>query len=241
MNETHSIVIGGTRGLGRSLTRVLLERGDQVSIVARTAAGDRSFTADICEPSQLQRALVQIFGKHKQIDNLIFLQRYRGTGDTWEGEIATSLTATKNAIDKFLPYFRKGGSIVIVSSIAGELVADEQDLSYHVAKGGLNQMLRFLAVTLGADGIRVNGVSPGIFLQENQKKSSAMQRSREPLWKATTPLGRVGNAEEIARVIAFLCSNDASYITGQNIIVDGGLSLRWQGSVAVQLHPRTKK
>ncbi len=150
------------------------------------------------------------------------------------GEMQTSLTATKDMIEVLADEFdaTNGGSIVVVSSVAGHLIAEEQPLSYHVAKAGLNQLVRYYAVALGPKGIRVNCVSPGTVLKEESKEYYLRDDQLQSLYKKITPLGRMGRSEEIADVVGFLCSRRASFITGQNIIVDGGLSLQWHESLA---------
>jgi NAD(P)-dependent dehydrogenase (short-subunit alcohol dehydrogenase family) len=92
----------------------------------------------------------------------VFLQRFRGEGDSWDGEIRTTLSATKFLVENLVADFdpEGRGAIVMVSSNAGRYVARNQPLSYHVAKAGLNQMTRYFAAVLGKKGIRVNAVSP---------------------------------------------------------------------------------
>lgn len=93
-------------------------------------------------------------------------------------------------------------------------------------------MVRYYAVTLGPRRIRVNSVSPGTVLKDESKDFYLKNEQLYNLYKGIIPLGRMGTAEEVANVVAFLCSSKASFITGQNIVVDGGLSLIWQETLA---------
>jgi NAD(P)-dependent dehydrogenase (short-subunit alcohol dehydrogenase family) len=171
------------------------------------------------------------------LSNLVFFQRFRGEGDSWVGEIETTLTATKNAIESLSGEFdaTSAPAIVIVGSLASDLIADDQPLSYHVGKAGLNQMVRYYAVALGPIGIRVNAVTPGIVLKEEARGFYQDNPRLEDRYKKLTPLGRMGSSEDIAQAIIFLCGPSASFITGQNLVVDGGVSSQLQQTLALKL------
>ena len=165
---------------------------------------------------------------------MIFLQRDRGEKNSWENEIAVSLTATKTIINALQDHFSERGSIVIVSSVANCLIGDEQPLEYHLAKSGMNQIARYYAVTLGRKNIRCNTVSPSIFIKDRTQLYH-QDKKRVALYQKIIPLGRPANSEEICNVIEFLCSDKARYITGQNITVDGGLSSQAHLTLAEKL------
>src|SRR5690606_26429615 len=107
--------------------------------------------------------------------------------------------------------------------------------SYHVGKAGMNQMMRYYAVNLGRKGIRVNGVTPFTFLKEESKEFYLKNDALQDLYRRITPMQRMGTAEDSARLIAFLCSPVSGFINGQNIYVDGGLSLVWPETLARKL------
>lgn len=252
MEETrkkkHALIIGGTRGIGRALVRTLAEEDQAMSVVGRRPPEEvdrhipdtHYWTVDLLERGRLAVTLAEIIEQNGKLNNLVFFQRYRGEGDDWTGEIETSLSATKRVIEHLVSEFddaSSDNSIVVVSSVASHYVAEEQPLSYHVAKAGLTQMVRYYAVTLGPKGIRVNSVSPGTILKDESKDFYLQNEQLYGLYKEITPLNRMGTSEEIADVIAFLCSSRASFVTGQNIVVDGGVSLQWHESLARQLTP----
>lgn len=238
----HSVVIGGTRGIGRALVRAFSAAGHTVSVVGKRspAAADlhllgvRHWTVDILDPDALTAALADIVADHGKLVNLVLLQRYRAQDDDWSGELATSLTASRNIIDLLSDRFkdRSNCSIVIGSSIASSSIAPNQPLSYHVGKAGLEQMVRYYAVSLGPMGIRVNGIAPCTVLKEESRDFYLHNVALLDLYRRIVPLGRMGTAEEVAQCVAYLCGPGASFITGQTIVVDGGMSLRTQESVA---------
>lgn len=237
MKKSHSLIIGGTRGMGRALAKLFADEGQTLSVIGRRAPAEsdpriRCWIVDLLDKERLDVALGEVIQQNGKLNSLVFLQRYRGQGDSWAGEIETSLTATKNVIERLVGEFDGGGAIVLVSSIIGQFVVQGQPVSYHVAKAGIDHMIRYYAVTLGPKGIRVNGVSPASVIKEESKEFYSKNEKLLDLFKKIVPLGRIGTAEEVAEVIAFLCSPKASLITGQVITVDGGMTLQSQESLA---------
>ena len=240
----HSVVVGGTRGIGREVTAYLAARGDKVSVLSRSGPtgklkGNRRvsyWSVDVRDDGKVESTLRAVVKKGGRIDNLVFLQRHRGDGDDWLDEIHTSLTATKHVVEVLQGTFcRVGGSIVIVSSINAKFIAPYLPLGYHTVKAALVQMVRYWAVTLGACGIRVNSVSPGTVLKDESKEFFLSNRPLANLYRRIIPLGRLGHASEVATVVGFLCSDQSSFVTGQDIVVDGGVSVQWQESLAREL------
>ncbi len=247
----HTLVIGGTRGIGRAAVRCFCELGHSVSVLGRRDAAEaklasvHAFRVDITNGRSLKVVLARALRTYGPVTNVIFLQRFRGEGDTWQGELAVSLTATQNIIEQLRGHFAKPAAVVMVVSHASHLVTAEQPASYHVAKAGLVQLARCYAVALGHEGVRVNCITPGTVLKEESRDTFLKDKALQKLYGRITPLGRMGRAEEIADVIAFLCSAQASFVTGQNLAVDGGLSLHWQESLArlateTKLHTRSR-
>ena len=111
-------------------------------------------------------------------------------------------------------------------------MARNQTLAYHTSKAALRQMARFYAVKLGTQGIRVNIVSPCTFVKAESAAYYDGQTALQGMYAKITPLGRMGTARDVADTIAFLCGPKAGFITGQELAVDGGLSLMLQDAMA---------
>ena len=241
----HSVVVGGTRGLGREVVRIFSDQGHTVSVLGRRPPSDADrglsrthyWTADITDEGELLQAIAELRDKNGTLDHLVLLQRFKADGDQWAGEIATSLTATKTIIERLAGEFTAGqdGSIVLVSSVIGRFVADGQPVGYHVAKAALSQMARYYAVALGPLGIRVNCVTPSTLVKDENREYYSKNDGLQDVFRQTIPLGRMGTAVESANVVAFFCSAKASFVTGQEVIVDGGVSLLSQEALARKL------
>jgi 3-oxoacyl-[acyl-carrier protein] reductase len=241
----HALVLGGTRGLGRETVKLFSAAGYKVSVIGRrdppetdrAIPGAKHWIADLGPDSQVAAILDAIIEFHGPLNYLVFCQRYRGSQDPWTGEIDVSMTLSKvvmeAAQDRFDPEGDK--SVVMVSSVFGDFVGEGQALSYHVGKAGLNQMMRYYAVNFGRKGIRVNGVTPFTFLKDESKDFYIKNEPLHALYRKIIPLGRMANSVDSAQAIAFLCSPQSSFINGQNIYVDGGLSLIWPETLARSL------
>ena len=179
MKKKHSLIVGGTRGIGRALVRILAEEGHIVSVIGSKPPEDADisipntnyWTVDLLDRKALLSVLAEIIGQNGNLGHLVCLQRYRGEGDDWVGDIETTLTSTKILIEQLATEFdgASDNSIVLANSTAVNFVVENQPLSYHVAKSGIDQMIRYYAVNLGRKGIRVNGISPGRSLKKDQE------------------------------------------------------------------------
>jgi NAD(P)-dependent dehydrogenase (short-subunit alcohol dehydrogenase family) len=243
MTDRHYIIVGGTRGTGQALVQHLLsDPGNRVSVFGRKHDAGLSHqhlmahAVDVSDAPALRSALDLAVATYGKLYSIVFMQRNRSASDAFETDLMVALTATRNAIDHVIDhrYFSEreaGNSIVMVSSIADHYIAPEQDVGYHVSKAGLVQLARYYALQLGRKGIRVNSVSPCVVI-----KDAAQEFYKENSWltdrfEQYIPLGRAGKSQDIIKVIMFLAGDQASYVTGQNIVVDGGLTLRSHESI----------
>jgi NAD(P)-dependent dehydrogenase (short-subunit alcohol dehydrogenase family) len=241
----HTLIVGGTKGIGRAIAARLAGSGHIVSVIGRTApaktyANVHVWPADVADTAGLAAVLAEIWREQGKVSGAVLLQRFRGDGDDWTGEIATSLTATRQVVDWIGGHAEprgQGPAIVIVGSTAGSFIASEQPVSYHMAKAAVLQMVRYYAVALGPQGIRVNAVSPGTTVKDESKQFYADHPELEQLYRDIVPLGRMGTAADVAGVVAFLLSDDAAFLTGQNIALDGGATLQAQESLARRVSP----
>jgi NAD(P)-dependent dehydrogenase (short-subunit alcohol dehydrogenase family) len=238
MAERHFLIVGGTRGIGRALVRHLLDGEENcVSVIGRNPGMDvesprlTQYATDVSNRDALLSSLDQAVERFGKLSCAVFLQRHRAEGDEFEMELTVALCATKNAIEHLVgrSYFSDDGqsnSIVLVSSIADGYVAPEQSLGYHLGKAGLSHLARYYAFELGPIGIRVNSVSPCVVAKEEAREFFEKNQWLVDRFSKFIPLARMGKPQDVVNAIMFFASEQASYITGQNIVVDGGLTLR---------------
>ena len=247
MSQGHAVIVGGTKGLGKVITKNFAARGLATTVVSRSkpsvdvgGAGPRHVSADLeklVDAGDAGPIVAEILAGQGPLRYVAFCQRYRGTGDTWTGELQVGPTATRLLLDAFASHFAADGdrAVAIVSSVYAEVVGASQQVGYHVAKAALNGLVRYYAGSLGAKGVRINAIMPLTYVKaENQAAYEANQPLTE-LYREFVPLGRMGRAEESADAIDFLCSEKASFITGQCLYVDGGVSTLWPETVARHL------
>ncbi|MFI7482011.1 SDR family NAD(P)-dependent oxidoreductase [Kocuria sp. M1R5S2] len=150
------------------------------------------------------------------------------TDEAWDDMMAVDLSGVLRVFRSCSSRMTEGGAMVATSSIAGGVYGWEDHSHYAAAKSGLIGLCRSLAVELAPRKIRVNTVIPGL-IESPQSLDSVNSLGREGLDAAGSiiPWGRVGHVDEAARTIRFLTSDDSAYVTGQQLIVDGGLTVRW--------------
>jgi NAD(P)-dependent dehydrogenase (short-subunit alcohol dehydrogenase family) len=174
---------------------------------------------------------------------MVFCQRYRvGHVNDWLGEIKASLSQTKEMIEVVATQgaFAEPTapcSIVVMASVAGVSVEEEQPVSYHACKAALIEMVKYYAVTLGPKQIRVNAIIPGLTIKPEARAFYDANPELEATYGDITPLGRMGTVEDIANLVDFLISPKSSYLTGQTITLDGGIGLRSHWALARKVHP----
>jgi len=233
ISNSHVVVVGGSAGLGKATAARFSERGFAVTVISRNPpppeTSVKHVSADLESMTSSDTVVSDVIREGGKIRYLIFCQRYRGSGDPWQGEIQVSLTATRLLINGFSDHFCPDGdrAIGVVSSVYAKFVGGSQPDSYHVAKAGLNQLVKWNAWRLGRKGIRINAVMPLTYIKAESRDYYVGNEALTGLYESFVPLGRIGSAEDSVNLLEFLCSEKASFINGQAIFVDGGVSVVW--------------
>lgn len=238
-----AIVAGGTKGLGAAIAERMAGEGAKVLIAGRDeksgaalaakivgAGGIAKFQrADMAEldagPSLVATALKEWGALHILAYNAgIFPQSnlIDMPPEEWDRTMAVNLRGAMLAVKACLPEMtkRRYGRIVLTSSITGPRVAVPGWTHYAASKGGLNGFMRAAAVELGPLGITINAIEPGNVY--NSAGENAFPAERRAIVKSVIPLGRIGEPDDIGWAAVYLASDEAKYVTGQSLIVDGG-------------------
>jgi meso-butanediol dehydrogenase/(S,S)-butanediol dehydrogenase/diacetyl reductase len=234
------LVTGAASGIGAATARRFSEEGARVALLDRNHPGEvagelpaertLAIEADVADPTAVSRAITETVQRFGRLDVLVNNAGVFTGGepaeiddDSWEKTIATDLGGVFYGCRAAIPHLKQSrGCIVNTASVSG-LGGDWGMSPYNAAKGGVVNLTRSLALDLGKSGIRVNAVCPSL----TRTAMTADMLKDEQLvakFKERIPLGRVCEPEEVAAVVAFLASEDASFITGANITVDGGVS-----------------
>ncbi|WEF30659.1 SDR family NAD(P)-dependent oxidoreductase [Pseudoduganella chitinolytica] len=238
-NKT-AIVTGATRGIGLACAQRLIAEGARVMLAdirpegaqAAEALGDgaRFFQADVGNKADVDALVAATLAAFGRIDILVnnagvthaadFLDLTEEDFDRVLRVNLKSMFLCGQAVAKVMVR-QQSGCIVNMSSVNAELAIPNQ-VPYVVSKGGINQLTKVMALNLAPYGIRVNGIGPGTILTELAKEAVLGSPQARHTILSRTPLGRCGEPEEVASIAAFLASDDASYMTGQTLYVDGG-------------------
>lgn len=236
------LVVGGNSGIGLASAQAFATEGatlrltgrDQVTLDAAVASipGAKAYRADIADLDAMDAVMADITARDGRIDTLFVNAGVGGfapfrdlTPADWDHVHGVNLRGCVFAIQKALSLMGRGGSIVATGSIGGHAFVPG-NTAYAAAKGGLYAAMKVIAGELVGQGIRVNLVSPGPIetplLHRNPGMSDADVEAMREIMIEAVPMKRMGRAEEVARAVLFLASDEASFITAANLFVDGG-------------------
>jgi 3-oxoacyl-[acyl-carrier protein] reductase len=240
-----SVVTGASRGIGRAIAIALAGRGATVVLAARDeakladgvreieAAGGKAMpiALNVADPASIDTAFARVLEVQGRIDHLVnnagitrdnLLLRMKA--DEWNDVLATNLTGVflcTQAVLRPMLKQKSGGRIVNVTSVVG-LMGNAGQANYAASKAGIVGFTKSVAREVASRAITVNAVAPGFI--ETDMTQAMTEKAKETV-TGNIPLGRVGRAEDVAAAVAFLVSEEAGYITGQVIGVDGGFHM----------------
>jgi NAD(P)-dependent dehydrogenase (short-subunit alcohol dehydrogenase family) len=244
LRDRVAIVTGASRGIGSAIADALVDRGATVVLSSRKqpdldaeaerlnavrAGAATAFAAHAGKPEDLERLVDATLERHGRIDILVnnaatnpffgyTLDAEMGAWDkTFDVNVRGVFALTQLAVNRYMG--EHGGAIVNVASIGGIRVAPGLGI-YNITKAAVIHMTKQLALELGPRGIRVNAVAPGVI---KTRFAEALWGNEEILGRVlqSTALGRIGEPPEVGRVVAFLASDDASFISGEVVVIDG--------------------
>ena len=246
LSDRTALVTGGSRGIGRAVVQALAAAGAKVAFVyrgsreaAESLAADvngaggtaMSLQGDVADPAVAPRCVDEVLQKWGRLDILVnnagvirdglFV---RMDADAWNQVIQTNLNGTFHfcrAVVEPMALRQRYGRIINVSSVSADYVNAGQT-NYAASKGAVNALTRALAVEVAGRNVTVNAIAPG-FIETDM--SEAVRNKAGDIIRKMIPMKRVGKPEDVAQVALFLAGPAASYVTGQVITVDGGLSL----------------
>lgn len=242
-----AVITGASKGLGKAMALALSRAGAAIALVSRdaeklrsveqeiTKAGGKAavFTADVRDEKQVREVEMQVtnrLGKAQILINNAGINIRKNlidfTLEEWQSVVDTSLTSAFLMCRAFVPHMRGTGygRILNMTSIMSHISLPGRT-AYSASKAALLGLIRALALELAPEGITVNGISPGPFGTE--MNLPIMQNPEvNAQFLSSIPVGRWGKVEEIGSLAAFLCSEEAGYITGTDILIDGGWTAR---------------
>lgn len=228
------LITGATRGIGRAITDKLLSEGHTIYGVYKESSsqademtskhGDKfkSIRADLAKPDDTKQLLEQL--KDVQLDGIVnnagivYLTKWDELNfDEWDETLAVNLTAPLKLVHGLRNNLKDGSTVVNIASVDGFCAAFDT-IAYATSKAGLISLTKSLAAILGSRNIRVNAVAPG-WVETEMTADTMPDESKE-----LTPLKRNAKPEEVASVVSFLMSDQASFVSGTTVTVDGGLT-----------------
>ena len=248
-----ALVTGGFKGIGRGITDTFIKYGAKVVVLdyddeVLTMKSDNilPFIVDIRDKEEVEKALSKAVIEFGKIDILVnnagvcLLSPFEEMSDEIRNKhFGININGVWNTTKACLKYLKETkGTIVNMSSVTGPMVADPGEVAYATSKAAVLGFTKSLAADLAKDGIRVNAIMPGYILTPMVKNMSKESDPENPnavieSIENAIPMKRLGDPTEVGELAAFLASSEASYITGQGIVIDGGSTLPETSSMGV--------
>jgi NAD(P)-dependent dehydrogenase (short-subunit alcohol dehydrogenase family) len=245
LNNKVALVTGGTRGIGLAIARALGEAGARVVVSGRSLKHEAKrelegiafdfLAAEMLDEKAPDKLISEVLTKAGRLDILVNsagIAIHGDSGDypeeTWRNIMTINVDAVFRCCRAALAPMRRQGSGVIlnVGSISG-IVSNipQNQVAYNSSKAAVHMMTKSLASEVAAENIRVNAVAPG-YVETDLSRGGIENPEWFPIWRGMTPMGRVGQPDEVAAAALFLCSEASSYVTGEVLVVDGGYTTR---------------
>ena len=240
LKDRIALVIGAARGIGAGIAERFAEEGAKIVIADRESFGEATakrlgahyVQIDVAQKADAERAVRTALDRHGRLDILVqnagiypwtLIENIEP--EEWDSVLAVNLKGTYLAARAALAPMKaqSSGRMIFTSSITGPRVTSPGHGHYSASKAGINGFIKAAALEFAPYGITVNGVEPGNILTEGVKeaRSAAFIKSMQDM----IPLGRLGTPRDVANAVLFLASDDAAYVTGTTIVVDGGQTL----------------
>ena len=233
MTQRTVLVTGGNRGIGRSIAEEFVKQGHRVAVTARTGegpSGTLTVVADVTDAASLDAAFTEVEEKLGAVEILVAnagITRdtllMRMSDEQFEEVVNTNLNGVFRVVRRASIGMikKKYGRIILIGSVVG-LLGSAGQINYSSTKAALVGMARSITRELGARNITANVVAPGFI---DTDMTAALPEDQQADYKKRLPAGRFASPEEVARVVAWMASDDAAYISGAVIPVDGGLGM----------------
>ena len=235
-----AIVAGAASYLGTAIARILVSQGAMTVVADRDSPrpdevrarfGDDALfvPTDVTDTGDVDRLVGTTVDRFGRIDTLVFAvaafedDLLASSRDLWHQVLDTNLVSAAMLTQASVAHMPRGGAIVYITSVSGTF-SQPNHLVYNVSKAGLLMLAKTAAHQLAPRGIRVNAVSPGWMWSRNIERRYGTRERADALGAEFHPLGRIADPEEVAEAVRFLVSDHASFVTGAELLVDGGFS-----------------